>query len=1339
MLVSYQCKDDLERERNMANENRNNPLSNTGHSNSTNNNFGGGSFDQNGFSSNKFGGPQDVYPDISASRYDRYNHVLDSSKVSKNNIADTDTSSFSSQESGPQMPESELLARRKMQKGKTFESKDYSSSTKVSTFESSDTPTLEERGNTLTKATSGSSHTGNTAADSLSVDAGPTGPQAINKYSAVAGGSAVPKVATSKFSAVLNNEGMNGPGNAPGSSIYGQKYNATKEIAASKAGHGKHLYESGDSASAIRRKQPGQTNRARFRDSFVEQKAKNAGPDINEQLKTVEDSLSTKGIEVKNLSSVRMETAIREGRLGSRELTFSETNLLKKYKELKGQLPTSKTGKSNTPYDELTTEGSTHRRFRVANASETGSIQNGKLVVKGGGSAAGTVAIGGSYADGHNLGQSKVSVKGLKTKDLKYAEDRTNTLRKAQVKDSYTSANAKHATNDAGGRLGRNIRSFFSREKIGTNSNGLSRLPIAGLFKKLQISKAASTAKAAKAATSASSGILGSFGHFTNGSGGMIVALLGGAGILLISNFITLLSPILGVNESGVANVKEGHVDELGERLSPMQSAINETYQGYEQIYEKNMWAYFESAHNSQEMGIFPTWTLKDPGNPFGLERDGNGVIRNSNGTVNEDYTAATAVMTELADIAPESKNELDIAGYDMWKYYGPERYEYNADIELVPAEGYYAGFGYEAETVWVETVPAVIGHVKLYGTAGLKGYISEEECVFGETPIIGVEDGKWRQIDEYNWELEAVIPRYKDIDENGLNVEIGVYANRDPIDSDYEFHYLYCGTPYSAYNTPDDYIEPEIAPEYTTYTYGLYCEEEDANIHYMDMENKFSLAKSGEIVPYESKDMYKAFDALTNGIVGEQAENKEFLTEIMKKLYRYEARTAKFDLVTYGIPESFEPEYTYIDHESDRHIEASPCTMAAEGGHLYDDDSWLRFCYVNPLTGEQITGEFNDDIGKSCDNYKAEGRYTIIYPYSGLMDIVYLSEHQEDEDENLSDEWLRNTAKATGSKGGYSMPKDYLENSLTYKFSEILSIFGLATRADAARNDRHMTWKGWWVSSRDDQSKSELLAEGIEDPSFYFLHETDPLRMAVAYYESADFDLEFLYEVYYPDTTRTTYPEMEWAGLEDGSSFHSLSEFVPGFALTPGSGISVADASLETFLSNFYYNQGDIQAVSEQKGLCCFSTYMMIASYYNGIHLSTNDLAAYAQRWCLSDGTFHGQSYCMNQFGFRATKYTGSQYGRTISEEIAAGHPVILYLHKNNKGLWKSKTTDYTYHRATGHGHFMVITSIDCNGNVTVADPGKRANNTKIIPWEDVISLFNEQAGAEIRTTRPV
>ena len=153
------------------------------------------------------------------------------------------------------------------------------------------------------------------------------------------------------------------------------------------------------------------------------------------------------------------------------------------------------------------------------------------------------------------------------------------------------------------------------------------------------------------------------------------------------------------------------------------------------------------------------------------------------------------------------------------------------------------------------------------------------------------------------------------------------------------------------------------------------------------------------------------------------------------------------------------------------------------------------------------------------------------------------------------------------------------------------------------------------------------------------------------------------------------------------------------------------SDASLSDFLSKFYFNQKGIQDASGLSGLCNFSSYMMLAAYYSNKGFTTNELAALAKKWCRSDGLFTNQGSCMSQYGFSVS---GDVRGfnnivSSIKSGIDSGNPLILHC----RGYWGD------YH-TTSNGHFMVVTGYDNNG-IKVADPGKRANNSRTIPWSAV------------------
>ena len=128
---------------------------------------------------------------------------------------------------------------------------------------------------------------------------------------------------------------------------------------------------------------------------------------------------------------------------------------------------------------------------------------------------------------------------------------------------------------------------------------------------------------------------------------------------------------------------------------------------------------------------------------------------------------------------------------------------------------------------------------------------------------------------------------------------------------------------------------------------------------------------------------------------------------------------------------------------------------------------------------------------------------------------------------------------------------------------------------------------------------------------------------------------------------------------------------------------------------------------------------------YYSNTSMTDSQLAAYAKKWCDSDGFFREQAACKSEFGFSVSGNIYDNIPQTISSSIDSGNPLILHC----RGYWSGSNGAY---HTTANGHFLLVRGYDSSG-VQVADPGKKANNFITIPWEDLQSTNND---IYVRTT---
>ncbi len=152
----------------------------------------------------------------------------------------------------------------------------------------------------------------------------------------------------------------------------------------------------------------------------------------------------------------------------------------------------------------------------------------------------------------------------------------------------------------------------------------------------------------------------------------------------------------------------------------------------------------------------------------------------------------------------------------------------------------------------------------------------------------------------------------------------------------------------------------------------------------------------------------------------------------------------------------------------------------------------------------------------------------------------------------------------------------------------------------------------------------------------------------------------------------------------------------------------------------SYHINQGASGVAGatgkKRKGLCCFSSYMMVACYKNNRHLSYSELASYAMSWCESDGQFTGQGMYQSTFGMKDTRVNGN--AQTMHNEIVnnikSGKPVVFQI---KQATWRG-----SHHKT----HFMVIYGYDDrdgrNGGVYVDDPASLGGSSQYyVTWEEL------------------
>ena len=144
------------------------------------------------------------------------------------------------------------------------------------------------------------------------------------------------------------------------------------------------------------------------------------------------------------------------------------------------------------------------------------------------------------------------------------------------------------------------------------------------------------------------------------------------------------------------------------------------------------------------------------------------------------------------------------------------------------------------------------------------------------------------------------------------------------------------------------------------------------------------------------------------------------------------------------------------------------------------------------------------------------------------------------------------------------------------------------------------------------------------------------------------------------------------------------------------------------------YFNQGDYANYSYGsygtiKSHGCGPTSMaIVASSFKGTAISPVETTNYAcsHGYCTSAGSSHAVVCALaSQYGLGCTGGNGldalsSTNQQQVVDALASGNSLVVVLAKQG--------------HFTRGGHFFVLTGIDSSGNITVADPGNRANNNK-------------------------
>lgn len=142
---------------------------------------------------------------------------------------------------------------------------------------------------------------------------------------------------------------------------------------------------------------------------------------------------------------------------------------------------------------------------------------------------------------------------------------------------------------------------------------------------------------------------------------------------------------------------------------------------------------------------------------------------------------------------------------------------------------------------------------------------------------------------------------------------------------------------------------------------------------------------------------------------------------------------------------------------------------------------------------------------------------------------------------------------------------------------------------------------------------------------------------------------------------------------------------------------------------------RGDSGETIKQSGCMDCSIYM-IYQYYYGISLSDDEIKNYSSKYVNNKGMFETNSFLSDhglQQGSSTHGYNNFVDG--VQKNIDAGQPLLLHI----RGKWTNSTGNGDVYHSSSNGHFLVCVGYDKTG-VYVNDPGNRANNKRVIPWEE-------------------
>lgn len=1057
----------------------------------------------------------------------------------------------------------------------------------------------------------------------------------------------------------------------------------------------------------------------------------NMQKDIQNNLHLLTTHFEEKGISIGNLSAKEIDKIIEKGKAGNVILNNDEMLLLKQASQMKKANDTLMYSKHHVVGD-LTkswarygTEGSDiNAGYNIMKASaKTGkvTIKASKAVVKG--TASGVV----SGVNLMNKGVSHIREAHFnKIGDF----DKATAIRSHRIQNNKDVARLKSVIKQptktvrkwAVGKL-KQTKIFGAPFRAATRARIRFIDPVNNLRKELV--KRIMQTKLANGLSKTGQVLTAPF-KFLGKAGALFKKIAVGAAISLLIPVIISIITIALVETF----VNGGTLTSTPSQGNAMQKAVNNIY-ALQKAYQTNLVSASEDTEtggildDASEAGIPYTWVLKD------LDDDP------SHDVVNDDESGAPYEASW-----GEDTNAKDRRGYNLNYYWGPQAYEYKTDLSFshqnthqeYDGDDEYGNAKYRTE---VDSEEIATVHFTLIGTAALDGDLSAYTFGNGEytleTQHISEEyegEGRFKYSDGspaddflhevpgsrhtvgnttyYEYELISYVPK-----------ESEAYANRDPEKSKYEFQTRYLGCAWSEYYSRGVHINYNIdgrsgavkkSGQHPTYRIGMFNAEMQLNPGQLADKRMHFLSTLNEEYDYSCKEMYKAMTCILNAVTTGVTDSEGFYTYWGQNLYKNVALMADVDFGTCGFGEIYKYGDDLITY-TDAHMGATlkdgvsetsidePLSVEEEEGIREINMRAIANCSVIPFEcsgKESAHAEFTT-------GHTAKGLCRVTYLYTGLEDLVNITEVPEDPAQYSGENFVK---KVCSEKGYDVEPEISWSNDMLH--SEINSVY---------------------VIDVGELDASSIGIYGLNDEDNPTYYEWQGWRRKVNYNMDEDYvhnPIQDLYDDY--EMSWSNYEELNGLILPDELSFwflwdETLEYLESGIFLENFEGWDSFDYSNSEILKFMSMSQFDIESACRAaglnigyRGMCCFTSYLMVAQYYNKdtmSNLTMNDVLNYARRYVTSQNGYTMSGQMVSDFGFHRTRSSiNSSSLSQIRDSINNGQPVIMHIDRN----WTAKDElgqTYTV-KKTGGSHFMVITGMD-KDHVYIADPSASGGTGKL------------------------